>query len=287
MIKLILKYIAFALIATFANISMQYAVLHGYTGPHGLLLAMFCGTLVGLVIKYILDKKFIFYFKNKKADFFHFTIYSFTGVFTTLIFWGTELLFNRLLRFESAKYIGAFIGLSIGYIIKYQLDKRFVFTEYSGVELSEFEDVKDIEGMTMIIDIDGTLVADNQSNVSLKTRETIESLKESNTVYLCTNSRNHKRNAEIERALNLKIVSAHHKKPSRKILKEMDIKDHERLVIIGDKVLTDGLFAKRIGARFIMVKRKISGKEGIHIKAINYIDDLFYNFARLFKNRFL
>ena len=49
------------------------------------------------------------------------------GVFTTLIFWGFEILFDKLFEHELSKYAGAVIGLSIGYIVKYNLDKKFVF----------------------------------------------------------------------------------------------------------------------------------------------------------------
>jgi putative flippase GtrA len=90
---------------------------------------MFFGTLAGLIVKYILDKKFIFYHvvENKKEDAKKFALYSLMGVFTTLIFWGTEITFDTLLQDPNAKYLGAVIGLSIGYIIKYFLDKKFVF----------------------------------------------------------------------------------------------------------------------------------------------------------------
>ena len=49
------------------------------------------------------------------------------GVFTTLVFWGAELIFDTILPFDSAKFLGAAIGLGAGYTMKYFLDKRFVF----------------------------------------------------------------------------------------------------------------------------------------------------------------
>lgn len=51
------------------------------------------------------------------------------GVFTTFIFWGFEIGFDLIFKTEMAKYIGAVFGLSIGYIIKYFLDKKFVFKD--------------------------------------------------------------------------------------------------------------------------------------------------------------
>jgi len=132
MIYLAVKYAIFAGIATAANIGTQYLSIRAYTGPFSLYAAMAAGTLVGLVIKYILDKRFIFYHQTAGArdDLFKFTVYTFMGVFTTAIFWGSELLFNHLFTFPEAKYLGAVVGLTIGYITKYNLDKRFVFRDW-------------------------------------------------------------------------------------------------------------------------------------------------------------
>ena len=90
---------------------------------------MFVGTIAGLLVKYALDKRYIFYYetKRKSDDIKKFFIYSCMGVITTFIFWGTEICFATIWHHEISKYIGAVIGLSIGYITKYNLDKRFVF----------------------------------------------------------------------------------------------------------------------------------------------------------------
>lgn len=124
-----IKYTLFALISTLLNLLFQYLSFQIYDRYGALYIAMFLGTLAGLITKYVLDKKFIFYHtpKDKKDDAKKFALYSFMGVFTTIIFWGTEIAFDRLLEGDYAKYIGAVIGLSIGYLIKYFLDKRFVF----------------------------------------------------------------------------------------------------------------------------------------------------------------
>lgn len=52
--------------------------------------------------------------------------YTLTGIFTTAIFWGTEISFDAFFESENSKYIGAVLGLSIGYIIKYFLDKKYI-----------------------------------------------------------------------------------------------------------------------------------------------------------------
>jgi len=116
-------------ISTLFNLLFQYLSFLSYGGFGSLYVAMFFGTLAGLIAKYILDKKFIFYHtpKSKKDDAKKFALYSLMGIFTTLIFWGTEIGFHAFFSHPDAKYVGAVIGLSIGYIIKYFLDKKFVF----------------------------------------------------------------------------------------------------------------------------------------------------------------
>ena len=126
----IFKYTLFAIISTSFNLFFQYFSFLLYSGFASLYVAMFFGTLAGLVSKYILDKKFIFYHKpkGKVDDAKKFIRYTIMGIFTTFIFWGTEIGFDLYFEEENAKYAGAIVGLSIGYIIKYFLDKKFVFT---------------------------------------------------------------------------------------------------------------------------------------------------------------
>jgi len=129
--KMVFRYINFAIASTLVNLLFQYISFYFYNGFLSLYVAMFFGTLSGLILKYILDKKYIFYHetKTKKDDGKKFLLYSLMGVFTTFIFWGFEIGFDFIFRSEIAKYVGALIGLSIGYIVKYYLDKKFVFKD--------------------------------------------------------------------------------------------------------------------------------------------------------------
>jgi len=123
------KYIIFALIAIALNILSQKISLSLYAAKNSLYLAMAVGTLAGLLAKYILDKRYIFEDSNLDlmTNIKQFYFYSMTGVVTTVLFWTVELSFDHFFEAEFAKYVGAFIGLSIGYLLKYQLDKAFVF----------------------------------------------------------------------------------------------------------------------------------------------------------------
>ncbi|MDQ7042142.1 MAG: GtrA family protein [Sulfurimonas sp.] len=124
-----LRYVIFAIISTIVNLFFQWLSFFLYSGFLSLYIAMFFGTLAGLVLKYILDKKYIFFHETKSAkdNGKKFLLYSLMGVFTTFIFWGFEIGFDYAFESENAKYLGAIIGLAIGYIVKYNLDKKFVF----------------------------------------------------------------------------------------------------------------------------------------------------------------
>jgi putative flippase GtrA len=91
------------------------------------------GTAVGLPVKYVLDKKFIFHFTthNFAHDSKVFSLYVLMAIFTTLLFWGTEALFQILFNNETMRLLGGAIGLIAGYFLKYLLDKKFVFTTHS------------------------------------------------------------------------------------------------------------------------------------------------------------
>lgn len=123
---LALRYSAFAAVATLINLGVQAAVLGIYAGPFHLMVAMAAGTVAGLVPKYMLDKIWIFADRDG-GHATKFTLYTLMAVATTLVFWATEFLFDRLGNGGPLHYLGALIGLALGYWLKYRLDRRFVF----------------------------------------------------------------------------------------------------------------------------------------------------------------
>ncbi|MWV10983.1 GtrA family protein [Pseudomonas sp. R-28-1W-6] len=122
-------YALLAAIATAINIFAQALSVWLYSGSASIALSMMVGTGAGLIVKYVLDKRYIFRFKAVNAA--HngriFLLYSLMGVFTTVIFWSTELAFHFIFQSAELRYLGGIIGLAIGYLTKYELDKRFVF----------------------------------------------------------------------------------------------------------------------------------------------------------------
>lgn len=128
--RLALLYAAFAALATGVNIGTQAVSLAVWSGVFALPVAMLLGTVTGLVTKYVLDKRWIFADRSTglRAHGTRFTLYTLMGVGTTLIFWGTELAFAA--ADPDLAFVGAAIGLTIGYVTKYHLDKRFVFRRW-------------------------------------------------------------------------------------------------------------------------------------------------------------
>ena len=128
---LVIRYALFAILATLANLATQRVVLR--FGDSGILfvLAVGAGTTVGLVIKYILDKRWIFRDMSVgvKAHSKRFSLYSAMGLVTTAIFWGLETVFWFVWQTHAMREIGAVLGLGIGYVVKYNLDRRYVFID--------------------------------------------------------------------------------------------------------------------------------------------------------------
>ena len=126
--NIFVKYVLFCVIAIFVNLTCQRIFLE-LIFLDNYIIALVFGTLTGLISKYFLDKNYIFKdfdnsFKNNSKKF---TMYSFNGVFTTIIFWGMESLFYFLYSTTFARELGAIFGLSIGYFLKYRMDKKYVF----------------------------------------------------------------------------------------------------------------------------------------------------------------
>ncbi len=127
---LVLRYTLFAVLATVANLGAQRAVF-GTLGDNALIPAILVGTAVGLVLKYILDKRWIFYdLGTGVSDHSRkFSAYTAMGIVTTAIFWGMETAFWLIWHTDLMREVGAVLGLAIGYVVKFNLDRRFVFTD--------------------------------------------------------------------------------------------------------------------------------------------------------------
>lgn len=126
------KYILFAILATTVNIFFQYLSFLLIDHKYELYIAMLNGTILGMILKYYLDKNFIFYYVKKEFNNKNiFLLYIFTSIFTTIVFWAIELWFSYYVNINYSEYLGALVGLTLGYSLKYLLDKQLVFNNQS------------------------------------------------------------------------------------------------------------------------------------------------------------
>jgi len=131
--KIAVLYMLFAVLSTTINIGSQMLSIWIYKGPLFVEVSILVGTAMGLPLRYFLEKRYIFNFtsKNLVHDGKLFVLYSAMGVITTLIFWGTEYAFHLIYDTDFMRYLGGAIGLSLGFYVKYQLDKKYVFVNSS------------------------------------------------------------------------------------------------------------------------------------------------------------
>jgi len=130
-VRIALLYTFVAVISTAINIVSQIISIWIYKGPYSVEISILIGTFMGLPLRYLLEKRYIFQFtpKNLAHDGKLFIVYSTMSVITTLIFWGIEYAFHLIYDSDFLRYFGGILGLSIGFYIKYHLDKKYVFVE--------------------------------------------------------------------------------------------------------------------------------------------------------------
>lgn len=128
-VSIAVLYTFFAAFSMATNIGAQMASIWAYEGPFAVEVSILIGTAAGLPLRYLLEKRYIFAFKSENIahDSQLFVLYSFMSVFTTAIFWGIEYAFHLIFATDTMRYVGGMIGLAIGFYVKYQLDKKFVF----------------------------------------------------------------------------------------------------------------------------------------------------------------
>ena len=127
--KQLFLYVTFAIIVTIINLASQRAVLSFLSGNIGFFLALFFGTLVGVIVGYLLDKNWIFNDETKISQNYgkQFFLYAMTGAIHTPIFWITETLFWFIWMTDQMRELGAILGLLFAYTIKYFILKRYIF----------------------------------------------------------------------------------------------------------------------------------------------------------------
>jgi putative flippase GtrA len=123
----IFLYALFCALAIAVNLGLQFVAVR-WLGL-GFWPALLIGTGGGLVFKYVLDRNYIFDARGAGAakDARRFVLYAGFGLFTTAVFWSAEWVGHHYFSGEVGRYLGGGFGLCIGYVLKYWMDKKWVF----------------------------------------------------------------------------------------------------------------------------------------------------------------
>ncbi len=122
-------YALFGGVSIAVNLTVQWVTYQTLSGRLSIELSILFGTMAGLPVKFSLDRRYIFgNMPKERLSITEFALYGLTSIVTTLIFWGTEWVFHLLFATDVARLTGGALGLTIGFVVKYQLDKRWVFS---------------------------------------------------------------------------------------------------------------------------------------------------------------
>lgn len=124
-------------------------------------------------------------------------------------------------------------------------------------------DFSHLSEVSVILDVDNTVMAAGEEHPRKEAVEKVHALlKNKNRVYLCSNFKDHHRNETVAHYLGIPYLRTPYLKPSPKVIEAVPIA--RPIVVIGDKFLTDGMFAKNIDSLFIKVRSVISKKEPLY-----------------------
>jgi predicted HAD superfamily phosphohydrolase YqeG len=146
-------------------------------------------------------------------------------------------------------------------------------------ELEDFEQQAfDFTNAVVILDVDGTIVPDcGRAASEAVVRKVMELKSRGNELRLCSNSRRSdyaERLARLGAQLDVNVCPVPSRKPSKLALAGVEL-GGRAIVVIGDKDLTDGLLARRVGARFIKVRRKLDPADRFVSRLANLFDNVF------------
>ena len=118
-------------------------------------------------------------------------------------------------------------------------------------------DFSSYQGYVIILDVDGVLVPDGVTSLDERVCQQVARLGQVNDVYLCSNGGHTERDKRFAALANVTWLSSSAGKPSLRAVEDLAVKD-QPVLVVGDKVLTDGLLAHRLrNASFVKVKRLV------------------------------
>lgn len=141
-----------------------------------------------------------------------------------------------------------------------------------------FEDLDhaSLAGATVFLDVDGTLVADKGETLAPPAIAAVTRLADVTDLYLCSNG-NGARTKRLAEELGVAALPKLRKPLPHAAVRS--ITRRERTIVIGDKFLTDGLFALMLGAEFIMVESLREAGDSISAQLTYAVDGIAWRLA--------
>lgn len=138
-----------------------------------------------------------------------------------------------------------------------------------------FEDLDTAEfaGAALIVDVDGTITHDGGATVSAERAAALQRLAAVAASVTLVSNGSRERTRMIAEAHGVDFLDTPHRKPGRRAL-ETFAGAGSPLFVLGDKALTDGLFAANVGARFVPIARVRHDTDTRGTRAMYVADDL-------------
>ena len=130
----------------------------------------------------------------------------------------------------------------------------------------------------IILDVDGTIVPHGAGAVDPEVIRRIEVARKEKRIFLCSNAPDCSRIVRIADSIGVSVLALRLRKPWGVL--PVEFPRSNAILVFGDKLLTDGLFAWRIGARFIRVRRMVNGSEAFFDRCAFMLDDFLYFFKK-------
>ncbi len=126
---------------------------------------------------------------------------------------------------------------------------------------------------TVLLDVDGTLVPDRSEDLTDEVAAAVAKWNETHRVLLCSNSPNRARIQRLAGRLGCGVGNGRYRKPDRRVLQEAG-NPAGPILVVGDRTLTDGIFAWRIGAAFTRTLPRRVARERLGARVAYLVDDL-------------
>lgn len=139
---------------------------------------------------------------------------------------------------------------------------------------------------TVLLDIDGVVMADGEEELNEEVLPYIQKLISDNEVWLVSNSRRKGRTPQVAKMLGVSWADTKMRKPDPRILRHISSENNRSLMVIGDKFLTDGLFALAIKSQGRILKKRLKSKKDRLFAVFAYtLDDLISGFLKFWYSR--